>query len=133
MIGGANRCERAETRTNQRNGHRPRLWTTQAGDIELKIPKLAHGSFFPSLLAPRGRIDQALHAVIMQAYIEGVSTRSVDDLVQALGIESGIGFVACGVFCLVTFTHRRAPSTLKAMGPPVSKLSADRASRAGFH
>ena len=64
--------------------------STQAGDIELKIPKLSHGSFFPSLLSPRRRIDQALHAVIMQAYVEGVSTRSVDDLVQALGIDSGI-------------------------------------------
>ena len=87
---GAARYERVETRTNERNGHRSRMLATQAGDIELKIPKLAHGSFFPSLLSPRRRIDQALHAVIMQAYIEGVSTRSVDDLVQALGIDSGI-------------------------------------------
>ncbi len=87
---GAARYERSENRTNERNGHRPRLLATQAGDIELKIPKLSHGSFFPSLLSPRRRIDQALHAVIMQAYVEGVSTRSVDDLVQALGIDSGI-------------------------------------------
>ena len=87
---GAGRYERTDARTNERNGHRPRLWSTQAGDIELKIPKLSHGSFFPSLLSPRRRIDQALHAVIMQAYVEGVSTRSVDDLVQALGIDSGI-------------------------------------------
>lgn len=64
--------------------------STQAGDIELKIPKLSHGSFFPSLLSPRRRIDQALHAVIMQAYVEGVLTRSVDDLVEALGIDSGV-------------------------------------------
>ena len=75
---------------NERNGHRPRLLATQAGDIELKIPKLSHGSFFPSLLEPRRRIDQALYAVVMQAYVDGVSTRSVDDLVQALGIDSGI-------------------------------------------
>jgi putative transposase len=87
---GAGRYERTDARVNERNGHRPRTLATQAGDIELKIPKLAHGSFFPSLLSPRRRIDQALHAVIMQAYVEGVSTRSVDDLVQALGIESGI-------------------------------------------
>ncbi len=87
---GASRYERSETRTNERNGHRRRLLSTQAGDIELKIPKLSHGSFFPSLLSPRRRIDQALHAVIMQAYVEGVSTRSVDDLVQALGMDSGI-------------------------------------------
>jgi putative transposase len=66
------------------------LLATQAGDIELKIPKLRSGSFFPSLLEPRRRIDQALYAVIAQAYVEGISTRSVDDLVQALGISSGI-------------------------------------------
>ena len=57
---GAARYERSETRSNERNGHRPRLLATQAGDIELKIPKLSHGSFFPSLLSPRRRIDQAL-------------------------------------------------------------------------
>jgi transposase-like protein len=87
---GAKPYERTETRVNERNGHRPRLLATQAGDIELKIPKLSHGSFFPSLLEPRRRIDQALYAVVMQAYVDGVSTRSVDDLVQALGIDSGI-------------------------------------------
>ena len=87
---GAKPYERTESRVNERNGHRPRLLATQAGDIELKIPKLSHGSFFPSLLEPRRRIDQALYAVVMQAYVDGVSTRSVDDLVQALGIDSGI-------------------------------------------
>jgi putative transposase len=87
---GAGRYERSESRVNERNGHRPRRLATAAGDIELKIPKLSQGSFFPTLLEPRRRIDKALHAVIMQAYVEGVSTRSVDDLVQALGIDSGI-------------------------------------------
>jgi putative transposase len=87
---GARRYERAETRTNERNGHRARLLSTQAGDVELKIPKLRSGSFFPTLLEPRRRIDQALYAVIAQAYVEGISTRSVDDLVQAMGIASGI-------------------------------------------
>lgn len=87
---GAKPYERTEHRVNERNGHRPRMLATQAGDIELKIPKLSHGSFFPALLEPRRRIDQALYAVVMQAYVEGVSTRSVDDLVQALGIDSGI-------------------------------------------
>jgi len=87
---GAKPYERTDTRVNERNGHRPRMLATQAGDIELKIPKLSHGSFFPALLEPRRRIDQALYAVVMQAYVEGVSTRSVDDLVQALGIDSGI-------------------------------------------
>src|SRR5271154_4430133 len=84
---GAKRYERSEGRTTERNGHRGRLLATQAGDIELKIPKLRSGSFFPSLLEPRRRIDQALYAEIAQAYVEGISTRSVDDLVQALGIS----------------------------------------------
>jgi putative transposase len=87
---GARRYERSEGRTTERNGHRGRLLSTQAGDVALKIPKLRSGSFFPTLLEPRRRIDQALYAVIAQAYVEGVSTRSVDDLVQAMGIASGI-------------------------------------------
>jgi putative transposase len=89
MIGAAP-YERTETRTNERNGSRPRLLATQAGDIELAIPKLRKGSFFPSILEPRRRIDQALYAVVMEAYVAGVSTRAVDDLVAALGIASGI-------------------------------------------
>jgi hypothetical protein len=67
-----------------------RLLATRAGAIELKTPRPRSGSFFPSLLEPRRRIDQALYAVIAQAYVEGISTRSVDDLVQARGIASGI-------------------------------------------
>jgi putative transposase len=87
---GAARYERAESRTTERNGSRPRLLATQAGDVELTIPKLRKGSFFPSILEPRRRIDQALYAVVMEAYVQGVSTRAVDDLVTALGIDSGI-------------------------------------------
>ncbi len=87
---GAGRYERSAERTTERNGHRPRLLATQAGDVELKIPKLRKGSFFPSLLEPRRRIDQALYAVVMQADVAGGSTRSVDDLVTALGVDSGI-------------------------------------------
>ena len=87
---GAGRYERSEHRRTERNGHRGRLLATQAGDVELKIPKLRKGSFFPSMLEPRRRIDKALYAVIMEAYVAGVSTRSVDDLVAALGAESGI-------------------------------------------
>jgi len=87
---GAARFERSEHRTGERNGSRPRLLATQAGDVELTIPKLRKGSFFPSILEPRRRIDQALYAVVMEAYVAGVSTRSVDDLVAALGIDSGI-------------------------------------------
>jgi putative transposase len=87
---GAAPYERTETRTNLRNGHRPRLWSTPAGDVELEIPKLRQGSFFPSLLERRRRIDRALFAVVMEAYVHGVSTRKVDDLVKALGVASGI-------------------------------------------
>ena len=87
---GAGRYERTEARVTDRNGSRPRLVATQGGDVELWIPKLRRGSFFPAILEPRRRIDQALYAVVMEAYVNGVSTRAVDDLVAALGIESGI-------------------------------------------
>jgi len=86
---GAERHERSESRTTQRNGTRDKLVTTAAGDLTVKIPKVRTGSFFPALLSPRRRIDVALHAVVMQAYVEGVSTRRVDDLVVAMG-GSGI-------------------------------------------
>ena len=87
---GAARYERTEGRVTDRNGARARLVATQAGDIELRIPKLRKGSFFPVILEPRRRIDQALYAVVMEAYVKGVSTRSVDDLVEAMGVDSGI-------------------------------------------
>jgi putative transposase len=87
---GAEPHERSDARTNQRNGTRDKLVATAAGDLTIKIPKVRSGSFFPSLLTPRRRVDIALHAVVMQAWIEGVSTRKVDDLVAALGVESGI-------------------------------------------
>ena len=87
---GADRHERSEERVNHRNGHRPRTLTTQVGDLALQIRKLGAGSFIPSILEPRRRVDQALYAVIMEAYIGGVSTRKVDALVGALGSQSGI-------------------------------------------
>jgi putative transposase len=87
---GAARYERNDTRTTHRNGSRSRLLSTKAGDVELAIPKLRHGSFFPALLEPRRRIDRALWAVIMEAFVHGVSTRKVDDLVGALGIDAGV-------------------------------------------
>jgi putative transposase len=83
--GGGGRARRPPPRGRERNGSRPRLLTTTAGDVPLAIPKLRAGSFFPSILSPRRRIDQALYAVVMEAYVHGVSTRSVDDLVVALG------------------------------------------------
>ncbi|MDI2129133.1 IS256 family transposase [Yinghuangia seranimata] len=87
---GAEWGEHTDTRTAYRNGHRDKTVTSQAGDLELAIPKLRAGSFFPSLLERRRRIDQALYAVVMEAYVHGVSTRSVDDLVCALGSHTGI-------------------------------------------
>jgi transposase-like protein len=87
---GAERFEWSDSRTTQRNGTRDRLLSTKAGDVDLKIPKLRQGSFFPSILERRRRIDRALFAVVMEAYVHGVSTRKVDDLVAALGLESGI-------------------------------------------
>ena len=87
---GAGFWERTEARTAVRNGSRPRTLSTTAGDLELRIPKLRTGSFFPSLLERRRRIDQALFAVIMEAYLHGDSTRKVDDLVKVLGADTGI-------------------------------------------
>src|SRR5690606_449793 len=87
---GAAPHERTESRANQRNGSRSRLLSTPASDVELRIPKVRVGSFFPSLLEPRRRVDKALWGVIMTAYTTGTSTRKVDDLVRALGCESGV-------------------------------------------
>jgi transposase-like protein len=84
---GAERYERTPERTGQRNGHRERAWDTRVGTIELQVPRVRDGSYFPSLLEPRRRAERALAAVIQEAYVHGVSTRRVDDLVKALGME----------------------------------------------
>ena len=84
---GAGHGERSAERTTWRNGYRPRRWDTRASSIELQIPKLRQGSYFPALLEPRRRAERALLAVVQQAYVEGVSTRRVDDLVRSLGCE----------------------------------------------
>jgi putative transposase len=83
---GAEKHERTSKRSNHRNGYRPRSWETRVGEIDLRIPKLRKGRFYPSLLGPRRRTEKALLAVVQQAYIEGVSTRKVDDLLKALGL-----------------------------------------------
>jgi putative transposase len=86
---GAGYGERSPERTNSRNGYRDRVWDTRAGTVELKIPKMRAGSYLPGFLEPRRTAEKALAAVIQEAYIQGVSTRSVDELVRALGM-SGI-------------------------------------------
>jgi transposase-like protein len=83
---GAERYERSNGRQSQRNGYRGRNWETRVGDIPLRIPKLRQGSYYPSFLEPRRRAERALLAVIQSAYVEGVSTRKVDHLVQTLGL-----------------------------------------------
>jgi transposase-like protein len=83
---GAAHGERTPSRTNHRNGYRERAWQTRAGTVELEIPKLRKGSYFPGFLEPRRASEKALTAVIQEAYVHGVSTRSVDDLVKAMGM-----------------------------------------------
>lgn len=95
---GAERYERSDERTTQRNGYRERNWQTRVGDVALEIPKLRNGAYFPSFLELRRRAERALLAVIQQAYVEGVSTRKVDDLIQALGL-SGIDKSAVSRIC----------------------------------
>ncbi len=83
---GAERHARTATRSGQRNGYRERQWDTRVGTIDLQVPRVRDGSYFPALLDPRRRAERALTAVVQEAYVQGVSTRRVDDLVQALGM-----------------------------------------------
>ena len=83
---GASRYERTAQRTGERNGHRDRRWDTRVGSIQLRVPRVRAGDYFPSLLEPRRRAERALVAVVQEAYVQGVSTRRVDELVQSLGL-----------------------------------------------
>jgi putative transposase len=84
---GAEHGQRTPERVTHRNGYRPRDWDTRVGTVELQVPKLRAGSYFPSLLEPRRRAERALAAVVMQCYVEGVSTRRVDDVARSMGLE----------------------------------------------
>jgi putative transposase len=94
----ATRHERTEGRSGHRNGYRERTWDTRTGAIELKVPRVRDGSYFPSLLEPRRRAERALSAVVQEAYVHGVSTRKVDELVKALGM-GGISKSRVSEFC----------------------------------
>ena len=118
---GAQRYERTPERTNRRNGKRLKTVATTAGEVELAIPKLRTGSFFPSLLHPRRRVDKALYAVICSAWIEGVSTRKVDDLVRALGNESGISRSTVSQICPVQ-RPRRSQTLSPELGSGYTKI-----------
>jgi len=85
---GARRYERTPRRTGHRNGYRDRPWDTRVGTIQLKVPKVREGSFYPSLLDPRKRAERALVAVVQEAYVQGVSTRRVDDPPEARYVGS---------------------------------------------
>ena len=108
---GASHGERSDTRTNSRNGFRDRDWETRAGTVALRIPKLRAGSYFPPFLEPRRTAEKALAAVIQEAYVQGISTRSVDELVRAMGM-SGISKSQVSRLCaeiderVQTFLHR---------------------------
>lgn len=104
---GAAPYERSSERIAYRNGYRTRTWDTRVGTIELKIPKVSAGAYFRSLLEPRRRAEKALHAVIVEAYVKGVSTRKVDDLVRALGID-GISRSEVSRICKVLDEEVRA-------------------------
>ena len=114
---GAAPHERTPERTTRRNGTRAKALATPAGEVDLQIPKLREGSFFPSLLSPRRRVDKALYAVICQAWIDGVSTRKVDQLVRALGNDTGISRSTVSRICgeideaVQEFLHRRIDHT----------------------
>src|SRR6266852_5350749 len=84
---GAERYQRSPERQGERNGYRDRNWDTREGTLELRVPRVRDGSFFPGLLEPRKRAERALVATVREAYVQGVSTRRVDDLVKALGLD----------------------------------------------
>src|ERR671935_852893 len=112
----AERHERTAERTGYRNGYRERPWDTRVGTIELQVPRVRDGSFFPSLLEPRKRAERALVAVVREAYVQGVSTRRVDDLVKALGLD-GISKSQVSALCQELDAEVERFRTRKLDGP----------------
>ena len=115
---GASYDEKNPERLNSRNGYRERNWDTRAGSVDLKIPRLRQGSYFPEFLEPRRTAEKALTAVIQEAYVQGISTRSVDELVKALGM-SGVSKSQVSRLC-AELDERSEPSSTarsRATGP----------------
>ncbi len=119
---GAERHDRTDERLGYRTGSRPRLLTTQVGDVPLSIPKLRSGSFFPTILEPRRRIDRALYAVIIEAWVKGISTRKVDALVAAIGSQAGISRSKVNRICQARLI-RSHPEGVSASGNQSRSLS----------
>ena len=124
---GAGRHERTEGRSGHRNGYRTRSWDTRAGTVELAVPRVRDSSYFPSLLEPRRRAERALSAVVQEAYVHGVSTRKVDELVKALGM-GGISKSRVSELCeeldeeVECFRGRsKVPTPTSGSTPPTSK------------
>jgi putative transposase len=113
---GAERHERPAERTGYGNGYRERPWDTRVGTIELQVPRVRDGSFFPSLLEPRRRAERALVSVVQEAYIQGISTRRVDELVQALGMQ-GISESQVSRMCAELDKEVESFRTRKLTGP----------------
>src|SRR3981081_3950378 len=124
---GAAYGEKAPERLAQRTAYRERSWETRAGTVELRIPKLRKGSYFPGFLEPRRMAEKALTAVIQEAYIHGISTRSVDDLVKALGM-SGVSKSQVSRLCeeiderVKTFLDRRRRHLTERVEPFRARL-----------
>jgi putative transposase len=110
---GAARHERSPGRTGQRNGYRQRSWDRRVGTVELKVPRVRDGGYFPSLLEPRRKAERALSAVVQEAYVHGVSTRKVDELVKALGMR-GISKSLMSRSCARSSTKRSSVSVTES-------------------
>jgi transposase-like protein len=133
MIGAAH-GERTEDRATHRNGYRQRRRNTRAGELELAIPKLRRGSYFPSFLQPRKRSEQALLSVIQQAYVAGVSTRKVDQVVESRGLRVSKSEVSASPAVSTSRSKPSAPARSKGATPTCGSTPRSRrsATAAGF-